>query len=269
MTSKNICLALLFVFGLGLPVSCFAWEPSVSILGNYTITKNDDVVRSGMFGVQNRKVNLGFEFTNKFYLHNDYFIRAGLRYSTFQTTVNGQNQVSVLFDIPYHILWACGYANYAIPVQFGKDFVTKSGHKGDFYAGASVGIITISSATAGVSTDASANAKTSDTITTNILNFGGPFPAYFLATADFGASYQPFKSVPRLSMGFVCSIQLNKTKPYSYQATVNDTHGNVYTYDMQHQQQFTNCAVLVSYKLGKLQPSAKRKHVLPFSTQHF
>ena len=249
---KRIRLVLLFVCGLTLPVLSFGWTPTISLLGNYTITNNNDVAKSGMFRVQNRNVNFGFELSNKFYLDDHYFIKTGIRYSSFQTTVSGGDQVSARFDAPYQISWQAGYASFAVPVHFGKAFTTQSGTKGDFYAGASVGILMVSGATTSTSTGSSGSVGNPDTITTVFPNFGGPFPTCFLATADLGINYQPFKSAPRLRVGLMCSIQLNKTNPFDYQAAVSDSRGHSFTYDLQHQQQFTNCAFLLSYTFGNL-----------------
>ena len=141
------------------------------------------------------------------------------------------------------------YAGFAVPVHFGKEFAAKSGCKGDLYAGLSVGILTISEATAGVSAGPGATI-TGDTITTHFPDPGASSSANIMTTADIGVSYQPFASAPRFRVGFMCSIQLNKSKPYSFQATMNDSRGNAYNYDLQHAQQITNCAFLLSYTFG-------------------
>jgi hypothetical protein len=261
MTGKKFFSGLLVVSGLSCPVCSFAWNPTLSVLGNYTLTNNTDVPKSGSFSVQNRKMNLGLEFTSKFHLGNDYFIRTGVRYSSFNTTISAVNHVPALIEVPYQLGWAVSYASFTVPIHFGRDFVTGNGRRGDYYAGVSVGILTPWGATEGMSSGASQNGP--DTLTTKSADDFTNLPSFFLATADFGASYQPFKNNRRFTMGLLCSIQLTNTTPYTYGATVNDSHGKIATYEIQHREQFTNCAVSLSYTFGKLK--ALSQGMLPLS----
>ena len=249
------------VSGLSHPVCSFAWNPTLSVLGNYTITNNTDVPKSGTFSVQNRKMNLGLEFTSKFHLGNDYFIRTGVRYSSFNTTISAVNHVPAPIEVPYQLGWAVSYASFAVPVHIGKDFVTGNGCRGDYYAGLSVGILTPWGVTEGMSSGASQNGA--DTLTTRSTDDYTNLPSFFLATADFGASYQPFKNNRRFTMGLLCSIQLTKTTPYTYGSTVSDSRGNANTYAIQHREQFTNCALTLNYTFGKLKEP--RQALLPLS----
>ena len=259
---KKICFPLFFVFCFSYSAHSFTFSPSVSLLGSYTTTNNDAAIRSGLFDIQNRKVNFGLEFTNKFYLSEHYFIRTGLRYNKFKTTINGKNQIPALLDQPSPLYWDRGYRSVTIPIEFGWGFVTRKGNRGDFYIGLSAGLISTSSATNGVSSALPRNSNSTDTLTSMITD-NADYPASFFSTLDIGGNYQIFTKVPRFSVGFLCSAQLSKAYSSSYHGTVKyGSQGPEFVYDMQNQQRYVNCGLTLSYTFGKQKQSLNKNNKL-------
>lgn len=245
------------------PALSYAWNPCFSILGNFTATGNSESVKSGTFSIRNRNVNLGFELTNKFYLNEQCFVRTGLRYNTYKTTVGNAAQAFPVLPLPYQIEWETGFVSLAVPVQIGKELVTAGGSKGEIFAGVTLGLFTPLTAGAGVTTGPGSNAGSGqDSISTRIPDFSEQTPISFLASADIGVRCQPFRNAPRVSLGLLCSAQLTRSKAYSYEAVVSDAHGHVNSYDMRLQQQFVNFAISLSYTFGRLKSAT---YMLPQS----
>lgn len=239
-----------------------AFRPALSLLVDRTITKNESDARSGIFDIYNRRVNLGFELSNKFYVVNDYFIRAGFRYNSFKTYVGARNQVPSLLEQSGLLYWVRGYESFTMPAQLGKDFSTGGGNKGDIFAGVSAGLYNTSSETVGVSSGTPRNLAVSDAIRAEVSDVG-PSQSAMLYTADAGVNYQPFHNAPRLTIGLYCSVQLNKTFASSYHGVVtNETTGKEYRYDLSNSQSHINTACSISYAFGKERQKKERGNKL-------
>lgn len=250
MKKKSVSLVIL-ALGICSSVSAFQFHPSLSLLGSSTITTNNTTMQSGLFDVMNRSTNFGFEFTNKFPITNDYFIRTGIRRNTYRTVIAGKNLLPTVVAY-YPLIWDRRHASLTVPVQLGKDFTTRDGHKGDFYIGGSAGVRMLSSAKTMVSGGYSAFNNNTDTITTSIIDNSDQSPTDFFATADAGFNYKPFKANSRFTLGAFCSVQLTQSSPNAFHGTVrNGTTGTEYRYDVRHSERVINCTVMLSYSFGK------------------
>lgn len=230
----------------------FEFRPAVSLLRTHIITNNYNDVKAGVFDVQNRQGNWGLELTGKFHIRNQYFIKTGIRYGTYATAIHAKNQMPERFDRPAPLSWERRYQSFAIPFLSGKDFVTRKGNEGSVYAGVSAGMLLTSYAMAMVSYPNARDADNLDFISSEIRDVSNQTPSFTWLTADVGASYQPFKKMPRFSLGVLCSVQLIRTRAVTYQGLVaNTTTKQEFKYYIEHAQRFINGSVLLSYDLGR------------------
>jgi hypothetical protein len=228
----------------GLQVLAGGFNPSVSLFGGYTYAREVVIVSSGDFSFKHNNFNWGFELSNEFFLKNYFFLKTGLRYQQFKTTVYANNPIQT-------ISWIKHYETIAVPVLFGKHFYSGNGRMGAVYFGGSFGII----ATPTVYSES----------TYFLTRYGGggseahwderdsidASPGTFFPTIDIGADYHLFKS-PRLSLGLLFSFQLNQTQSYSCTSTVQVTNtGERYDQYIQLAHQFFNCSMMFSYRFGK------------------
>lgn len=228
------------------------FNPTVSVLATYTATYNHFVIESGIFNSSSRKVNFGFELTNKFYLGGNFFFKTGLRYNQYQTIVNGLNQISVLMDYPYPFSWERRFESAAVPLLAGRDFMA-GGRRGNYYLGASIGILMSSYLRTDGSTALKKDPDNTDLILGQTVDTGKHLPNYFFPTLDFGISYHPLNNIPAFSLGLQCSIQLNQTKPYYHQGIIaNYSRGETYSYRISNHQNFINYSLLLSYTFGRV-----------------
>lgn len=250
---------LLFALLTAIPYCAFSFTPTLSALCSRTFTSNDYVVSSGVFDVRNRNVNFGFEFTNQFHISKSYFIKTGIRYGQFRNIITGKNQIPELFDNPSPMLWERRYEAFTVPLHIGKEIAANGTIKGNAFIGVSLGILTTSFAKNQIESGVARNINFKDEISITVVDNTNQTPTYFLPTADIGANFFPFKSLPRFSAGILCSFQLLHTLPASYSGVVqNTTKGDVYNYKISHEHQFINCSVALNYKFGKLKPIQQR-----------
>jgi hypothetical protein len=256
---KKIFCAVIVVLGLS-QAGKAQFRPTVSLLSNYTVTTGNDATKAGAFDIKDRKINLGFEVSNKFYLGGNYFIKTGLRYNSYKTTVGGKNQQSVFLEQPYPLYWERRYESISMPALFGKEFMTANGKRGDYFFGVSAGVLSLSYAKDGVSSTVASNANSSIGQSSLIEDNNSQALVTLFPTLDLGASCAPFGFMPRFSMGILCSVQLNKADPYTYHGVVrNETTGTEYHYDLQRELNYINCAITFNYTFGRERPFAPKK----------
>jgi hypothetical protein len=249
---KKIGTVLCITSGICQPAYSFQLHPTIALVGSYTTAQNFMAAKTGTFDIYNRKVNFGFELTNKFYLSHNYFIKAGLRYSTYSNTVSGKDEPAAPAGQQHLLVWKRNCEHAAVPLQIGKNFATSHSNQGDVFVGVSAGAYLTSSATDQVTSARAINATGTDIVSAQINDMADQAPITLIHTFDFGGSYQPFTGAPRFSVGMMCSIHLNKTAAYAYQGVVNNiSRGDQVNYDAQLRQQFINYSVTFSYALGK------------------
>lgn len=240
---KNI----LFLFLAGAPVSPLfagAFNPSISLIGSYTYVRDFVTVSSGDVSVNHRNINFGFEFSNEFFLKNDFFLKTGIRYQQYHVTVSAPN--------PIHSLsWGKLYESFAVPILAGKHFYDSKGRMGSVYLGGSFGVITTPFVYSESSYSLTRYGSGASEGIGNSRDSLYPKPLFFFPTIDVGADYHFFKS-PRLSLGVLLSFQLNHTTSYSCSGSVQETiSGEQYSYQIQAAHQFFTGSVLFSYRFGK------------------
>src|SRR5690606_3533455 len=130
---------IIYIFLTFYPIIFFAqdlkFKPTISILGSQSFIKNYAHINSGVFIIEDRKVNYGLEITQKSYLQFNTFIRLGLRFQHFKTNVYGVNQVEELYSYPYPFSWESRYTSFTIPIHLGKDYEINKIKRGDYYFG--------------------------------------------------------------------------------------------------------------------------------------
>ncbi len=250
--TMQLYITLLLITGLGQAAAARHFTPTLSLLTNYTFTTNDNQVRAGIFDISNRKTNLGLELTDRFNLCKHTFVRTGIRVSRYKTYISGRNQMPEMMDDAYPVYWQRTYSSVTIPVQVGRGFKTKKGRNGDYFIGGSAGILATGSLIAGVRSLTARSNNFADTVSASITQTGDLTPSWFIATADAGINYHPFKRAQQWSVGLLCSAVLNKTGAFTYQGTVtNESKHTSYNYDLTHRMQMMNLAVTISYRFGK------------------
>ena len=249
---NRIFIFVLSLFLSGNVADARVFAPTVSLLASYTSTYNYTEIESGIFNIQNRKINFGFEATNKFYFTKDIFFKTGLRYNQYSTTINAVNQISVLMDNPYPFVWTHRLESLCFPLLVGKEFSFNE-RKGDVYFGMSLGLLMTSYSMTGGTIAFKKDPNNTDLIVYQLEDTNASHtPNYFYPALNLGVTYHPFKKTPRLSIGFLCAIQLNKTKPYFFQGIAqNYSRSETYSYNVQNYQSFINYSMLFSYTFVK------------------
>lgn len=258
---KKSLFALVLLAGVGLAINShaarFTFCPSVSVFGGYTITKNYPQNYAGKFDIENRKFNFGLSLTNKCYLSPLWFINTGVRYTNNRIIIHGKNQMPALFDNPDPLNWHRGYETFALPILAGKDFRTSNGHRGDIFAGCSIGILMTAYAKDELETVLPRNVGNRDMTGWSITD-PDEMPSRFYISFDLGANYHPFKKLPGFSAGILCSFQLNKSKVEGYQGLgENFSTGETYPYSIENQNRFINGSLVLSYTFDKKRPAIR------------
>lgn len=230
----------------------FRFKPTVSFIGSYTHFQDYSQVSAGIFDIENRNANFGFEFTHKFYVGNQYFLKTGLRYKHYKKVVTSKNQVPEIFDYPASFLWERRYEGVNVPILIGKDFITKNGRKGDFYIGFSPGILMNSYRSGALqggfikSADFAPYRRVKrlwDSTATN--------PSFFFPLLDVGINYSPIKQLPGFSIGLMCSAQLNKAQYSNHHASFKVLEkGYDFPYEMYTSNRVINASLVLSYTFG-------------------
>lgn len=224
------------------------FRPRVSLLTGYTMTENNKTIYSGTFDIHSRKVGFGLSLTNKFYLKGDYFLNTGLRYYNYQSVIEGLNPLPDRFDKPAPLKWAKGYESVAIPVQLGKDFSLFGKQTGAFFIGLSAGVLMSSFDKGELTSDLAKNVYNLQEIESE-MSGDSELPNSFYLTGDVGVDFQPFKPIPNLSIGLLCSVQLNRTSfQNSFRGTIsNHSTNEKYPFKMDLRQQFSSFNVVIGY----------------------
>lgn len=234
---------------LQLSATASSFNLHLTLMGSYTVARNDLQVSTGTFDVRNRAVNLGFEVIHQRYLAPNLFVAGGIRYTSFKTTVKGTDPSGTMDNGTSPLTWERRYSLYAIPLYAGSDFRTAKGNHGIFFAGMSLGLMTTAFARDQIS---SVNTGTSgDKIVYTLTDQTDVNTTTFLPFVEFGARYQLFRKMPEFSFGVQCSFPLQKTTPEHYTATIrNESKNQSYDYTAANRLQLFSYMLTMSYQLG-------------------
>lgn len=228
------------------------FRPTLSFIGSYTYTKNFSYLNDGIFRIEDKKGNFGFELTNKFYVAQPYFVKTGIRYHQYQTTVSAVNQIPDIYNHPDPFSWQKKYVSLTVPILLGMDFTTKSGKGGDFYFGLTPGILmnTYKKIDGEITEHRDPNSQ--DEVSSITWDTESLLPNYFFVTADFGVNFSPIKKIPGFGVGALCSFQLNKAQRSEYNAVMAmPSKGYDFFYNLHNETRIMNFSVLFSYTFGK------------------
>lgn len=242
---------------LQLSATASSFHLNLTLMGNYTVARNDMQASSGTFDFRNRAFNMGFEVTHQRYLAPNLFVAGGIRYTSFKTTVSGFDLFRTINNGLSSLTWERRYALYAIPLQVGSDFRTARGHHGLFFAGVSIGIMTTASAK-----DAAGSVhmgSSGDELKYTLTDKADASSTTLLPSVEFGVRYQLFRKMPEFSFGAQCSFPLRETAPEYYTATVRNESGNqTLNYAASNQLQLFSYTLTMSYQLGY--PGKPQRH---------
>lgn len=228
------------------------FRPTISFIGSYTHTRNFSHLNDGIFRMEDRKGNFGLELTNKFYVVDQYFLKTGIRYHQYKTTVSAVNQIPDIYNYPDPFSWEKKYVGLNIPILLGMDFTTKSGKSGDFYFGLTPGILMNTYKQINGDITEHRDPNSDDPVYSETWDEESLLPNYFFVTADLGINFSPIKKIPGFSMGAMCSFQLNKAQHSVYKAYVAmPSKGYDFFYNLHNESRVMNVSVMFSYTFGK------------------
>lgn len=228
------------------------FRPTISFIGSYTNTRNFSNLNDGVFRVENKKGNFGFELTNKFYAVDEYFIKTGIRYHRYQKNVSGLNQIPDIYDHPDPFSWEQRYVSLTVPILLGADFVTKNGKGGDFYFGLAPGVLMNTYKKLAGEITEHRDPNSADPVYGQQWDQEAKLPNYFFVTADIGVNFSPVKKIPGFTVGALCSFQLNKGQKSEYNAVLAmPAKGYDFFYNLHNENRIMNFSVLFSYTFGK------------------
>ena len=226
----------------------FKFQPAIRVFESYTLFSNYSVLNAGLFHLENRKFNTGFELTQKIYLQPVYFLEFGVRYQHFKKNVYAVNEVPELYDYPYPFYWEYRYTALTIPMHFGKDYYINNIKKGDFYFGLSFGILMTSYFKGGWTQPQPKESSFTDSV--HYSQWGAPNqnPNFFFPNIEAGINYIPMKDFQKIIIGFNISAQLNKTGETKHLASVEvPTKGYDFFYDFYNKNRIINFSVSLGY----------------------
>ena len=230
------------------------FNPSLSLNGCLTANAFQGEIKAGIFEASNRKFNLGFEATNEMAIKKDFYLRMGIKYQSFHTTVSGLNQIVVLHDKPDPFIWTKGFNSLTVPLLFGKNFCCQKDRMAKVYFGGSVGLFSNSYLKMESHKALIRNISNQDLIYGEGSDTIGLLKPQFLSTLELGACYQPFKKIERLLLGINLSYQLNWVNVGSfYGKTENVTQGLSFLYESSFQQRSIHIGVSLHYYFKKRQ----------------
>lgn len=228
------------------------FRPTIAFIGSYTHTRNFSNLNDGVFRTENKKGNFGFEFTNKFYVVDEYFVKSGLRYHQYKKTVTGINQIPDIYDYPDPFSWEQKYVSLTVPILLGRDFTTKNGKTGDFYFGLAPGILMNTYKKMSGEITEHRDPDSPDPVFSQQWDLESKLPNFFFVTADIGVNFSPVKKIPGFTMGALCSFQLNKGQRSEYNGILAmPSKGYDFFYNLHNENRVMNFSVLFSYTFGK------------------
>lgn len=228
------------------------FRPTLTFLGTYTHTRNFSHLNDGKFSIIDKKGNFGFELANKFYVADNYFVKTGIRYTQYKTTINAINQIPEIYDYPNPFSWERKYVGLTVPVLLGMDFTTKKGKSGDFYFGLAPGILMNTYKQVSGDITQSRDPNTTDIVYSETFDQETKLPNFFFVTADLGINFNPIKKIPGFAIGALCSFQLNKAQKTTHFATIEvPSKGYNFFYNLHNENQIMNFSVAFSYTFGK------------------
>lgn len=228
------------------------FRPTLSFLGTYTYTKNFSHLNDGRFRTENKKGNFGFEFTNKFYVVDGYFVKTGIRYHQYKKTVIALNQVLEIYDYPDPFSWEQKYVGLNVPILIGKDFTMKNGRSGDFYFGLAPGVLMNTYKKINGDITKHRDPESTDIVYSEVWDQETKLPNFFFVTADIGVNFSPVKKIPGFNIGALCSFQLNKAQRSQHNANVAvPSKGIDFLYELHNENRIMNFSLMFSYTFGK------------------
>lgn len=226
----------------------FKFQPTLSIFESYTLFNNYSVLNAGLFDLENRKLNVGFELTHKIYIQSSYFLRFGVRYQHFKKNVYAINQVPELYDYPRPFYWEHRYSAFSIPIHFGKDYYINSMKKGDFYFGFTLGILMTSYFKGGWTQPQPRESSFTDPVFYNQWGEPNQNANFFYPNIEAGVNFIPLNNFNKLSVGFNISAQLNKTGETKHLASVEvPTKDYDFFYDLYNKNRIINFSISLGY----------------------
>lgn len=228
------------------------FRPTISLLGTYTYTKNFSHLNDGRFGIENRKASFGFEFTNKFYVEDQFFIKTGIRFNQFKKVVTAYNQVPEIYDYPNPFVWEQKYTGLTVPILLGMDFKTKNGKSGDFFFGVAPGILMNTYKKIDSNITKHRDPESTDVVYAELWDNETKLPNFFYLTADVGANFSPIRKIPGFTIGALCSFQFNKAQKSLHNGLVMvPSKGYDFLYELYNENRVMNFSVVFSYTFGK------------------
>lgn len=245
----------IFLFLFYYETIALGYKPILSLNSNVTKVFPELMIDDGIFDYKSRRMNVGFQFLNRFSINQNYFLQTGIRFNQYKTIVSGLNQIPTLHNKPDPFTWESGFQSLTIPLLFGKSFSLKNGKKGDYFLGANCGIIFNSYVKNAINSAFPKNDSSfSDYYRVESKDVNIQNNIHLYSSVDAGINYQIFTRYDRLYFGVALSYQVNKFNSGEFSGNIEDVSKNkVYNYSASLKQQFFNVVFSFNYYFNKSQ----------------